>query len=462
MLLEKLKQKIFTKSQTKGKIPTPHMENSNFFTSTSSSDGEDRFWGSTSSIDNKALTKLALATIYPNGEPVGVSARVVNKLRGGYNNVYVVRFTTGLQIVVKVPAMGQEGRWREEDEHNLRSEALTMRYIKKHTKVPIPEVYHFSATLSNEIDAPFIMMEFIEGVPAKTIWGESDSTGRTARGLEKFEQRRQTLLKSLAESMAELRHLEFGMAGRLEFDDDADTPKIGPVFLFDGKIDETSGKFVREIVTITPSHSTFENLDKGFDERFKRWKADETIVQGVSRIIQTALDCKPFTEDQEKPFVLHHPDLHRLNILCDPETCKVKAIIDWDWVQTTPRCVGYASLPKWLQQDWRADESEFSPAVLEAYRKDYTKYMTKAMGGQGDCIYTAKNAIYAALDAGTFGKDGHPAHWVIKALPMLLAPMSTDEAIELLEEGDWRDHSEYIVYRLEILLDPSSPPLDIF
>ncbi|KAF2812860.1 uncharacterized protein BDZ99DRAFT_381806, partial [Mytilinidion resinicola] len=347
---------------------------------------------------------------------------------GGYNTVYVVRFTTGFQIVIKVPGMGQEGRWRPEDERNLCSEALTMRYIKKHTMVPIPEVYRYSATLGNEIGAPYIVIEFVEGVPAKSIWGESDLLGRTARGLEKYEQRRQILLQSLAEGMSELRHPEFDMAGRLEFDDDSDTPKIGPVFLSDGKIDKASGELVREIV----------------------------IVQGVSRIIQVALDCKPFTEDYEKPFVLHHPDLHRLNILCDPETCKVKAIIDWDWVQTVPRCIGFASFPTWLQADWRKDESDISPAVLKAYRQDYTRYLTKAMDGEGDCRYTAKSAIYAALDAGTFGKDGHPVHWVMKAMPMLLAPMSTDEAIVWLEEGDWREHSESITSRLETLLDPDS------
>ena len=77
-------------------------------------------------------------------------------LTGAYNILYRVSFSDGTAWVFKVPCIGYLPEWSEASERNLRSEANTMNFIRKHTRIPVPEVYAFDSRLDNVINAPYI------------------------------------------------------------------------------------------------------------------------------------------------------------------------------------------------------------------------------------------------------------------------------------------------------------------
>lgn len=109
-------------------------------------------------------------------------------------------------------------------------------------------------------------------------------------------------------------------------------------------------------------------------------------------------------DEENESFVLTHKDLDLQNIFVDEEG-NVVGIIDWDRVSIEPRGAGPASLPLFLQRDWKYDYTLETPThmpfVLEHYRKIYSRYMREATARPHDAVsgdgkYTLKSGLYHA------------------------------------------------------------------
>jgi hypothetical protein len=122
---------------------------------------EMRF-GSIRQIKHDAIIEL-LDRKFPNNNMR--SARVVGNACESFHYVFIVELYTGLEILFKIPANGKKALWTPIDTRNLLSEALTMRYIQKNTKAPIPIVIDYYTDLDNEIGAPYIISDFLRGKP---------------------------------------------------------------------------------------------------------------------------------------------------------------------------------------------------------------------------------------------------------------------------------------------------------
>ena len=86
-------------------------------------------------------------------------------LCGSYHILYLITFTDNTTWLFKFPGTGYSPTWTPAHARKLRSEAMTMKYIKKRTtKLPVPEVYGFDESVENIVGAPYIAMEFIKGV----------------------------------------------------------------------------------------------------------------------------------------------------------------------------------------------------------------------------------------------------------------------------------------------------------
>lgn len=118
-----------------------------------------------------------------------------------------------------------------------------------------------------------------------------------------------------------------------------------------------------------------------------------------SKLLDIMVPCLP-VGNRDEGFVLSAPDLDAQNVLVDEEG-NVTGIIDWDHVQTLPRCVGYCRYPSWITRDWdplmygwpKMKESENSPEELHRYREHFDGEMCAALGGKEDWIYTKKSHI---------------------------------------------------------------------
>lgn len=113
--------------------------------------------------------------------PGPITCRYLSNINcGSYHVVINVLFADGTMWVLKIPGIGHgQGAVSAK---SLVSEAQTMRLIKRETSVPVPEVYAFDATISNELGCPYILMEMIHGKPLYEVWFDEDVSQKQVGG----------------------------------------------------------------------------------------------------------------------------------------------------------------------------------------------------------------------------------------------------------------------------------------
>ena len=268
-------------------------------------------------------------------------------LFGSYNILYAIEFADGLRWLLKIPAVGYHGRWTESDARAITSEALTMQLVKRKTTIPVPEVFLYQSTLENELNCPFILMEFIEGVSLHDFWFDNSHSPT------EIEQRRTQILEKVASAIIQLNQFRFSEGGSILFDDGGN-PGIGPMRCVDQQAmldrlqtddeDETSIMF-----EVGPFKSQKDYFHCMLD---RRETPPDKFSRGFHKLLRLFLAWMPYTDNATKPsFVLAHPDFDIQNIIVSPEG-ELRGIIDWDGVTAVPSCFGNESYPSWLTRDW--------------------------------------------------------------------------------------------------------------
>ena len=72
---------------------------------------------------------------------------------------------------------------------------------------------------------------------------------------------------------------------------------------------------------------------------------------------------------QDETFVLTTPDFDSQNIMIDARG-NLTGIIDWDHVQTMPRCLGYCRCPEWITRDCDPVRCEYPSSTMKIRRRN--------------------------------------------------------------------------------------------
>ncbi|KAF2662400.1 hypothetical protein K491DRAFT_177370 [Lophiostoma macrostomum CBS 122681] len=424
---------------------------------------------------------------------VDLDFECVGEFKGGFNHVRLISTSTGT-YAIKVPCTGTPSRWHEFDAYMLRSEAQTMQYIRTHASMPAPEVIAWSDTLDNPLGAPYIIMKAVAGVPAMDIWYDRDENGEY--DLENADKpstecmaKRETMLRSLADTMARLGRLRFERTGVLDFEQGPDEPEPAPVYTWATK-DVLEGLTEEELGTdkafvCQPSFSVSHKFWRAaLDDVLPRIQRedenedDHTREKSLRVFMEMLLACEPFTpssttttSDENKhpeSFILRHDDLNLQNIFVDPSTGHVTSILDWDDVRAVPVCLGYTSLPDFLKADWCPNFSSYRdihmPWELERYRAIYSDAMREATRAEGldvdEAKCTPKSAIYDAVMCALMPAMAHHGADVLGVARKLLREirgtrgMEFWDAVEHLGEG-WDQGREYMQNEMRRVLRPA-------
>lgn len=135
-----------------------------------------------------------------------------------------LKFTDGLTMVLKAPKAGRIDNFDNLDAEIIESEAKLMRFLKKKTLIPVPEIYTYDTTFNNFIKCPFILMEYLEGINLKALWFPADDE-RISR--DKLEERRLCSLKEIAHAMVQLGQFECETGGSLRFNGEGELSIYG-------------------------------------------------------------------------------------------------------------------------------------------------------------------------------------------------------------------------------------------
>jgi hypothetical protein len=238
---------------------------------------------------------------------------VPETLGGTYNRVFIIQFDVGTDMaakyVIRIPYYGKPETWTEDDALGFRSDVLTLRYIKKHTGLPVPDIIAYSATCSNELGHPYTLMSFMEGTPAQDLWFEDDDEEETRPETEEW---RRKFLNSLANTMSKLQNLRFQAGGRLEFEnEDDENPKVVPAYIDDDFDVHDPNHGANHNAHFIPVESC--SLKKHFRKLIGRWgkkwmenhknvdisQAEAEVHKGHFEILSTMIESLPFPDDEE-------------------------------------------------------------------------------------------------------------------------------------------------------------------
>jgi len=329
---------------------------------------------------------------------------------GSFNLLYTLQFSDGMKWVVRIPAPGEQGLFTPTSSRFIRSDAMTMSFIRQNTNIPIPEIFDFDETVDNEIGAPYMMMEFVEGKPVSELW--FDDTGPTP-----LEERRLRILDTVAEAMSQMSKFRFDKIGSLQFGSDASKPtNIGPCNV----LDETSELAAmldgcepaitfRKIGPFNTSREYFQALLNMQDDPSDPASVGirellNMMFQELPRSLPTKkLEAGSEIEIETETFVLAHPDFGPQNVIVS-ENGSLVALIDWDDVQTVPHCIGNTRYPSWITRDWDPLRygygnphcgHENSPQELEYFRSYYADKMASLVSES--LTFSRKTHVFEAF-----------------------------------------------------------------
>ena len=293
--------------------------------------------------------------------------------KGGYNLVYTLSFSNGAKWIARIPGCAVE-TWEEDEVNDFMTRIRTTKLLRAETEIPIPEIYHWNASKENLVGVPYTLEAFIEGEPLYEVWTDKERSN---------EDWRRATLRRLARIMAQLHHFEFRRVGAMEFDQDGNHTRIGPVVSPTMDVEETSEgeKSWGRLKSSGPFPSLKTYLLRNLAAPEIKSPSD-MLDWGVYELLHLLVESVPQRLNRSSSAVLAHPDFSYENIFVDKDG-NINALIDWDHVHTLPRVLGYPSYPGWLTVDWDPTKYNYgdygydspdlddSPAQLLRYRRIY-------------------------------------------------------------------------------------------
>ncbi|MCJ1470984.1 hypothetical protein MMC07_009632 [Pseudocyphellaria aurata] len=363
-----------------------------------------RRFGPLWTMDNCSLINLATdvrKSILTTSEDCS-SCRVISRLNGSYNVIYILQFEDGLKYVIRLPALGWGNRWTLAAKKAFESQVLTMHLIRRMTDIPLPEIFAFDATQRNSLETPYMVMSFISGFTVEALW--YNKTGPTP-----LEERRSRILSTTAMAMAQLQKLKFDWIGSLQLNGETEdnTLRIGPCYEWNlpSRHAELRGQDP-DIREFGPFRTTKDYLNYLHN---LQEKDSHPMAVGCRELLDRMIASFPLSLDEaldvssHETFVLTAPDFDSQNFIID-EQGNLTGIMDWDHVLTMPRCLGYCRYPAWithdcdpLQYEHLSNEMEDSPMQLRRYRQQYAAEMIRQLRGQGDARFARKSHIFEAV-----------------------------------------------------------------
>ncbi|KAF2271256.1 uncharacterized protein EI97DRAFT_497351 [Westerdykella ornata] len=286
---------------------------------------------------------------------------------GSFNWTIVLSFDDGVEWIFRSPRTHRAyGIHDDAAALLLASEAATLKYIKKHSSIPVPEVFYYSCTKSNEVGVPFILMSKAPGSVLSTRWqaelpGMPNDDTKSAQYLTQED--KEKVMKQLGAITAQLLHLRVDKIGSLFEEEGSYTVKeclsLGHMLherctfeeICRGPFDEEQDYYnsllsaYRQHIQYLPMlhHIFFAPVPLPLEYRSyasylsatDRWNDFVTPVpRRHDPHFHKRLRGTP-TSRSGVGFPIRHHDLSTNNIFVDND-CNITCIIDWQFASSVP------------------------------------------------------------------------------------------------------------------------------
>lgn len=223
-------------------------------------------------------------------------------MRVFYSLIYTIKFCDGKRWMVKIPCNGTPERWDNLSKRVMDSEVETMRFLKKETTIPVPEVLAWTSTPDLMAGVPFIFMSYMGGVTLREVWNQEVKTKEDEERVGKSHALRPSIHhRGRIDSP---RQLVQDVLARVLYQPDSNwvmyneqKPTPCPKEWYESALDANPSR--------RPNH----------------------LQDGLVQLLRWMIKWMPEPRGYSDAFVLDHPNLSIANILVD-EMGKVTAILD--------------------------------------------------------------------------------------------------------------------------------------
>ncbi|KAI2789115.1 hypothetical protein POX_e07143 [Penicillium oxalicum] len=311
------------------------------------------------------------------GEPIDFT--VIG--RGSYNICFRMKFDASPPAVIRFP-LPATLRFPEE---KTRNEAAVMRYLAKHTSIPVPRVIYQGKTTESQLSlGPFIIMEYLDH--RSTVYSSLNTPGRpldlrAVLDPNINEQKLEDLYGQIAEILLQLSLQSFTRIGSLK-ENHTSTWEVSfrphtlnmeqmcvmgtlpsPQLPAPDRTFETASSYLESIAEVMIQHLRHQRNDavESADDCRRKFVARRLF----QRLAQEGKLMDPSHDNG--PFKLWCDDLRPSNVVVDGND-RVCGVLDWEFTYAAP--VEYTYAPPW----WLLIEKpEYWNAGLESWTDFYTQ-----------------------------------------------------------------------------------------
>lgn len=280
---------------------------------------------------------------------------------GSYNvSMSIQKTGTSDCILIRFPMPGKVfGAWLGQ---KVKNEVMVLKYLSHHTDIPVPRVYHWGMTEDSPHHlGPFIIEEYMRGESLGDLLKSptNDGDGRAVLNPDVDDEKLNFAYEQIAGFQLQLSRLDLGAIGAIDWVDESGACTVaGAPLTYDmnevaafagfpadrfelktgfGRATDYFVARARCLQTNLETHRNVGQEDAGLT--WKRYVARHCLEKLVPAY------C-PAGEDRG-PFRLFCDDLRPSNMLADPETLRITAVLDLEFTNALPAQYAY-DVPWWL------------------------------------------------------------------------------------------------------------------
>lgn len=285
---------------------------------------------------------------------INEAGKYIGFLKGSFNFSFRFNFDSGQDVIIRFPKPGHTA-FRDE---KVANEVQIMEYLSQNTTIPIPRVHSWGLTAESPRQfGPFIIMNFIDGTLLSTILKQPTENDQESLVLNPNidSTSLDMIYHQIANYMLQLSQLKFTRIGAISMDHASNTWSVTkrPLTYNMNELATVAGYPADQIPTapfvyasdyltsVAKEHLTHlwtqRNLADTPEIAHKRFIARHRFSQLIQK------HCV----DDGGPFIPFCDDMRPSNMLVNPETLRITAVLDLEFTNAMPAQFTYDP-PWWL------------------------------------------------------------------------------------------------------------------
>ncbi|KAH3969883.1 hypothetical protein HBH64_151780 [Parastagonospora nodorum] len=318
-------------------------------------DNEYQAWLSTVIDAKQVIIDFVASRRQGNGNP---TAEFDHYLKGSFHLSLVVKFSDGgPKAVIRFPKPGHTATAFQEEK--VRNEFHFLQFLSEKTTIPIPKVTSWGTTEdSPQHIGPFMIMDYVDGISLATILKQPTETEQDEVILKTDvdDKKLEYVYEQLADYILQLSKLDFSTIGALSKNPSSNEWTAGgrPLTYNMNELRTVVSDYPTGGFPTAPFSSAKAYLDSLADEHLVHFRTQRNLANSREDAKKRFIARRQFKQlvsryclDDTGPFKPYCDDLQPSNMLADPETLRITAVLDFEFTNSMPAQFAYDP-PWWL------------------------------------------------------------------------------------------------------------------